>query len=792
MSDPYAAFSSPASSAVADPYAAFSSPAQKAAPQKVMNYDRDQSAVRADIGGIADAALRERAVKEWANHTVAKEEAAGGVGRYVDNAVRTVARGSFLGPFLDEANALVSSGVHKATLGMAGAPYDEAVAYQRARDRYVDDTAPVLSTATQLATGVVTGGVAAGAVRPVVARIGLSTGAPRVATRLTQAVAGPVANLAPAATNLGRVAQGAAMGAGYGAVGGFGDAEGGIVDRAEGAAKGATVGAALGGAATGAIQAYQGGRNAMARQGEAGANETFRRSLGEIDLDQLANMIATGTGQNLQQVQRRTFDIIGEEMTRHRGDHRLATEAALTRIQAESRVTLGTARENIRNITGVHQDSPHLMAEYPAIARENVAMRNRRPENVTTQDASRISGSGAHEIVDYLANNGGRAADQVRTEVTARQQGMQDWFLGRLRTMAPEGQTIDDAGRMIDGVRDMAHQAYQAAYNGPINTRISQTVMPQLLRWYEARAGARAGEASDAMRMALREFMVPQGNGLVPATSLQHLQDARGAVRGMIDAAQRNGRGHILNALTPLYGRVTRVMEAMSPQWATANRQWAGMAGLEDALDLGTRMATKAGPAQRDAIEQFRLLAPPAQDLVRVGWLQQQADKIAGLRDTHDVSKLFDTPQTHAMVRHLFGQREGVHFTRAVRDAELAQRTQAMLGNSRTHMRSAAAKTLDADLGVAAAVNVASRSGLQGFFIDRLTSFLRDRRNVPLAQMATTPMRDVYAVAQNVDRMRSTQERMRRLEAAGPMPAIWGGVIGGMGGRSIAAPIGGQ
>src|SRR5690606_25670605 len=99
------------------------------------------------------------------------------------------------------------------------------------------------------------------------------------------------------------------------------------------------------------------------------------------------------------------------------------------------------------------------------------------------------------------------------------------------------------------------------------------------------------------LRRAIDELYVELPNGQrVIMPSLQMAQDMRGSIRGMISAAERLGRSHIVNTLQPLYRDMTRIMERASPAWARANRRWADMRIAERARELGEAFAERAGP----------------------------------------------------------------------------------------------------------------------------------------------------------------------------------------------------
>lgn len=77
---------------------------------------------------------------------VAKERAQGGIGLAIDDTVRTFTRGSPVGSWLDEANSGIDSILNKITGGRAGMPYDERMAYEKARNEAVDKSATPLFT----------------------------------------------------------------------------------------------------------------------------------------------------------------------------------------------------------------------------------------------------------------------------------------------------------------------------------------------------------------------------------------------------------------------------------------------------------------------------------------------------------------------------------------------------------------------------------------------------------------------------------------------------------------------
>lgn len=175
--------------------------------QKRYQQGKASGAKPEDLAGIADAYVR-------------KEQAQGGLGLAVDDTVRSLARGvPVVGGLIDEASAGVSA--------LMGGDYDESLDYQRARDRFMDKEAPVLSTGLQVAGGVASGLGAAKA---------MGLGANAVNT-------GRFLPTVPQALGAGGV------GASIGAADMYGRGEGGVQNRLLNAGVGAALGGVLGVAA---------------------------------------------------------------------------------------------------------------------------------------------------------------------------------------------------------------------------------------------------------------------------------------------------------------------------------------------------------------------------------------------------------------------------------------------------------------------------------------------------------------------------------------------------------------
>lgn len=799
---------------MANPFDAF--PDAPAAPRQAASFDsfpdvpqidfnRPVEAVRADMAKLSGV-VRETALRDWADHFVSKEAEQSGPGLGIENLYRTVARGSMVGPFLDEANAATAGALHAVSGGYLGRNYDEVLAYQRARDRAFDKEYPILSAGTQLATGVATaipaiigtGGTAAPGVGANIARLG------------RQLVSGPVAQAAPAATVAGRLGQASAVGAGYGATAGFGNAEGGIGNRAEGAVVGGLVGGVLGGGIGIAGEGVRQVARARANMGEAGAYGRIADDL-PGGPNQLSDEIAAGASRNNVVTNRRTLDILGEEMQNAGGDVAQAQQAAIARIAQEAGVTPQTAAGQIRRLTQVHRDSNLMLGEYPAVSASDRVQRQRQPGNVDLDELGRTTDSTTQAKLDYLANNGNaQSAQDVRNAITQRQEGLAPAMRETLAGVGPQVQTgqntfrpatIVDSEALQDAARLAGTTAYNVAHNAPMAVQPGQlqNAIERFVQIHSNRANSRAGEVGDAIiTKGLREFFerdpmtgnILRDNAGRPVIidvmqpgGLQRLQDARASIGAILRKAHQDGDNNIVAALQPMYHDtrpnvrtgarwpdITRIMERASPQWGVANRAWADMNFLEMAERLGDAFANKAGPQFRQQMQEFANLAPEAQNIVRIHFLQKQFDKLDNLGDSHSVSKLFTNDHSRNMIRAIFGDEAAVAFTRAVRDQRVAEASQRMMANSATHRRGQAQRQMDSETGLVSAVQNASARGVRNWIMDRAAQILTENRNRPMAGILTTPMNDTARVAQHLYRMRQQQNVIDRLDVPSQTP----------------------
>lgn len=484
-------------------------------------------------------------------------------------------------------------------------------------------------------------------------------------------------------------------------------------------------------------------------------------------LDELAESIATGA-------QRQALDILGEEMVRARGQTSIAIPATINRLVQEQGISRSTATQRVRELLRSQEANELLLAEQPAIARSILETRRARPTQrgqegllELEQRAGRVEEVASQRELERIANAfTGESASIVRNAIAARMEGLRNQLRERLSRQPFAPGTLDDADLLIQDMTRKAQEEYAQVYSGPggaanVNYRLLHGLLERAVNRHLNRMAGRSGEQAEALRRAIDELFITDANGqrlLMP--SLQQLQDMRGAIRGMITAAERAGRSHIVATLQPLYDDITRIMRRASPEWARANDRWADMKIAERARELGEAFAERAGPKYRQHLAEFRKLAPEMQDLIRIEFAQRLIDKIDNAGGIQAIVSQFDKPAMRTAIRDLFGNEASVEFSRLIRDAQVAARSTKMMGGSPTQPRQQMEAMATGDIDMIAALDQASVANFRNAAVRWVANKLKERRNREIARIATTPMRDVARVAEHIERMRQARARM--------------------------------
>ncbi len=444
--------------------------------------------------------------------------------------------------------------------------------------------------------------------------------------------------------------------------------------------------------------------------------------------------------------------------------------------------------------------------------------RSRNPKTLTDEEAAARQESGVHDLVDYVANTGTMASSQnVRNAVKERAGTLTENAENTVQALSPNGRTIQDVEGMMGQAKRLAKQDYDVAHNGPVNYPMLHGLLQRAVDRALSKVAGRSGDQAAALNEAVERFFNTRPAGTAardalpalqdelaaaraavrearrqrvdkgtlddlsrraeqigenlrltrrdanPATqqylmpTLQQAQDARSALFGQIQQARQGDRADLVQMLQPLYNQVTNAMRRASPQWGVANRKWADLKLDEVATKLGDAFATKAGPAFREQMKQFEQLAPEAQDIVRVHFTQKLLDMIensAKLGGGKNLGELFTKGHMRNMIRELLGDEAAIVMARFTRDAGTMATSRDMMRGSQTHKRGQVQKEQDQDIDIVSAAENADWRDWKSAALQAARAVWRESRNKKLAKVLVTPMRDVPAVAQQLEQMK--------------------------------------
>lgn len=632
-------------------------------PASLLDYSKPIEDLRGEIERLPEGD-KKRAYDMWADQRVAKERS-GGFAPLPD-----AARGiPFIGGWLDEATAGIQSGLHSVSGGRVGAPYDEALAYERARQRQSEQENPGLAIGSQLVTGITTGG-------PILSRLPLGR------------------------TLAGRVGTGAGVGAGIGAAEGYAQGEGSVGNRLENAADFAKWGAGLGGALPVGSAALTRGVGWAADR--LGPTVTRWRHGPEEAADEILS---------------RNIAREGSTPAQKRLDLQQGQQTA--RLNSNSRATvpetLADTSDAMQRLTGsVYRAG----GEAGNFVKETLQRRQRGPDNPFARAAEGPPQGQRARVMDAAER-----ALLVRSSGTARQTERQI-----IDEQAREGRRLYQQAYEQSEPFDLSNALTMHAMQGmqypdpvrkALNRAISLFTQPsvpgferrqqQLLN----RLNRIDGDSPRAQRARMTivrqlEHLTDRQDAVraqrFPVNNVERFDAAKKALDDMIDTAQRGGENNMARLLTGLKNDLLDAVHRFGPDgtptanaaYLTARQAWGSAAERRDAIELG-RSALRDG--SEVSAEAFGDLTPGQQQLFRLGFLESLRNALARKKPGNDITQLFQEQRVTDLMREIIPRSQGardVFANRPERFGEVMRREQRMvqtnnsvMGNSATAQRQA-------------------------------------------------------------------------------------------------------
>lgn len=639
------------------------------------NFDIDWSKpipeVRAAIARLPTE-QRQAALRQWADAYVANEREGrrnrGGV--YGDlnagsDAIRNVSRGTLVGSWLDEANALTQDVAHRVSGGRVAAPYAEAIEYERAQDRAIDKELGLGATATQ-----VVGGLASG---------------------------GPV--IAGAKTLAGRVGRGSLMGALHGYVYGSGNAEGDLSERNEAGLQALPIGVALGGAIPVGIAGA--GRVAgavgdavsptLARWG-TDIRGTARRWGINASADGAEPAAAPGARAAAEQV------IANQLLRSNRSAHDLRT--MLNEADEAARFHDPGRAQNV--LAPVDLD-PGLARLAGSAARQNTEaadmastfMRARQTGQTPAGRPLEVDAGLPHRPALARPLTGAQAEKKFGTRFGTPEDDLVPMGqFERMRDALKRAMRIEDAGHHGHGVnayrteqailaaaKKEADELYTVAYRAGQNVSIAPEIEGVIKRW-ALRATDEPRPVAAQITRAIRLFQSGQGSVV---NNLERFDKAKQFLDGEIEKlfTSLEGRNRYLGGILTVFKN--EMLEAVDklPNVGSAYSAARGAFGsrmeMRDALELGRAVFRENSDI---AADQFRALTKGQQNLFRLGLLDSFEQHMGRQKRTADVTQVFESPRIQGILEEIIERSKGkgdVFHHRPERFGRFVQNEQSMV-----------------------------------------------------------------------------------------------------------------
>lgn len=576
-----------------------------------------------------------------------------------------------------------------------------------------------------VATGGIGAGLRAGAVAARAARI-VPTSAVRAATATARGIES--AMLPGQITNVGSAAlQGAKQGAVYGGLSGAGHAEtieedslpDALGKRLSGAVKGAGVGtvagAALGTAAHGVGRAAQGVLSARAaarsetENAPAGALQALSRSFerDRITPDDIVANIRAEFPRDTASAGGLGNRWWGASNARQPWTADMVEDVVRRAINGEGADDISAALRAAGNGRGPGAASVRTLLN-------ELADRHLGPLNLVDRASMIRTGAGANTQMTLraAAATPGEHLSIARENLLERQIGAHGRLSAAFDRLIGSGDYDGVAQRHADDLRAAGDVAYRAATSAerPFN------LMPIFDRWRQ-RYQTQRGPLPDGVRTAIDDMHTtasgplagPSGT-LWPPQTLEGFINARQGLSSAIETAIGQNNRTLAAQLTQLRNELSDEVRRTNPLWGVANDIWRDGRAAEDALEAGTRMATRLNTRTREALEEFvtgrdmvrrgssQANPDPAMvqagqarmDLFRVGLVRSLNDMLSNAGETHNLTRTLRLPSARQIMNEVLGPDDAARLYRII-DAEHAQhRTySSQFGSQTTPLREA-------------------------------------------------------------------------------------------------------
>jgi len=396
-----------------------------------------------------------------------------------------------------------------------------------------------------------------------------------------------------------RIAQGAGLGAAYGA----GESEGGVEERLAGAATGGAIGAGAGLA----IEAVRPTVGALAKYGGI-AGRKARDVVGDV---------VPGAKRNTDSRVRRALEQQG-----------MAPEDALASYEAGQAAT---------KLGGAKTELPESIADLGTGTRK------------LAQAVYTIPGRGAAIAEEVLEGRARTAFGRIR-----------DGLAQSLRIKSAKD-FLKTRGTLIDEQKPLSKPAYDAAYANSQPVPLGNTLLKWEMS-ATREAGKLRDSLEKAVNLFRNKYARGKARGRENLVTLKQVDAAKRALDDQIEEALRAGRNAEARLLTQFKrdvvaeaDRASMVATSQGPVslYAEARKVYSSRAELVDALDEGRKAFRGDVEVNADI---YKNMTPAEQRMFKIGVAQEVKKKLGDKRLGNDMASFFDTPNRRELLDTLMGR----------------------------------------------------------------------------------------------------------------------------------------
>jgi hypothetical protein len=487
--------------------------------------------------------------------------------------------------------------------------YDDALKDERAKVESFRDENPGTALAAELAGSFATPG------------LGLAAGAIR-----------------PAATVLGKIAQGSKLGAGFGGAYGFASSEGGdgnLLDQTYARGKGALSGAAVGAGLGAALPAASGIIGGTARKvSEFAAPAIARHTKGvdaAADTVMAQRMQAAGDTPQAMRAQIEEAKRVGTFYGGGKSASQTDTPLALVDMSPDMRKLAGSASRSsgeanarAEAFIGTRQTGVTPKNEAAVRYADEGGLTHRNPLAPLSKDADP---AGQYE----------RVKDALTRSMTLEDKDFHKFGANAYRTEQD----------MMKALKVEADKLYGEARTAAQNFNVQPVIRPVVEKYANAVLDMPVGEAT-LVKRALRQFTT--GNGQL-VTSLEAFDKAKRVVDGLTGRARTAGDKNAERVLTGIKNDMVAAVDAQpgyGEKYKAARNYFSSQMEMKDAIDLGRQAFRENSDLVAD---QFRALSEGQQKLFRLGLIESFEANLGRKKRTNDVTQIFETPRVQDLLR---------------------------------------------------------------------------------------------------------------------------------------------